>query len=136
MDLGKIPLFEAITRRMSWLGERQSVLSQNIANADTPGYTAKDVKAPDFGKLVANAGQRLPMTVTSPKHVTPVHDGGQFRTEAQKPGERAPNGNSVKLEEQMMKVSDTVNDYALTTSLYRQQLGLFKLVLGRSSSGS
>ena len=135
MDLGKIPLFEAITRRMSWLGERQAVLSQNIANADTPNYTAKDVKPPDFAQLMASASQRLPMTVTSPAHIIPVHEGGDFRTVAQKAGERAPNGNSVQIEEQMMKVSDTVNDYALTTSLYRQQLGLLKLVLGRSTTG-
>ena len=135
MDLGKIPLFEAITRRMSWLGERQAVLSQNIANADTPGYAAKDVKPPNFAELVAKSTQRLPMAVTSPAHIVPVHEGGAFRAVADKAGERAPNGNSVSLEDQMMKVSDTVNDFALTTSLYRQQLGLLKLVLGRSSSG-
>ncbi len=135
MDLGKIPLFEAITRRMSWLGERQTVLSQNIANADTPGYLAKDVKPPDFAELVGKASQRLPMVVTSPAHIVPAHEGGAFRTVADKPGERAPNGNAVQLEQQMMKVTDTVNDYALTTSLYRQQFGLLKLVLGRSPTG-
>ena len=135
MDLSKIPIFEAIAKRMSWLGERQSVLAQNVANSDTPGYAARDVKAPDFAKLVAHAGERLPLVTTAPGHIVPVHDGGQFSLVKEKTDERAPNGNSVSLEDQMMKISDTANDYALTTSLLRQQLGLIKLVLGRSPSG-
>jgi len=134
MDLSKIPLLEAITRRMSWLGERQSVLAQNVANADTPGYTARDVKAPSFAELVGGTPQKLPMAVTSPGHITPVSDGGSFTLVAQKSSERSINGNAVQLEDQMMKISDTANDYALTTSLYRQQLGLIKTALGHGSS--
>jgi flagellar basal-body rod protein FlgB len=135
MDLSKIPLFEAITRRMAWLGERQGVLAQNVANADTPGYVAQDVKPPSFAELLSGAGGRLKLATTAPGHVVPVQAGDSFRLAPQKVTERAPNGNAVQLEDQMMKISDTANDYALTTSLYRQQLGLFKLVLGRSSSG-
>ncbi len=134
MDISKIPLLEAITRRMSWLGERQSVLAQNVANADTPGYTAKDVAPPSFGELVSGAASRLPMAVTSPGHIIPASAAGSFKITPQKASERAPNGNAVQLEDQMMKISDTANDYALTTSLYRQQLGLIKLALGHGSS--
>lgn len=135
MDLNKIPLFEAITKRMSWLGERQTVLAQNVANADTPGYTAQDVKPPSFAELLGQSAQRLPMLVSDPGHIVPVHDGGAFELEPQKTGERAPNGNSVALEDQMMKISDTANDYALTTSLYRDQLNMLKTALGKGSSG-
>ena len=135
MDLTKVPLLEAITRRMAWLGDRQSVLSQNVANADTPGYVAKDVKAPSFAELVSGASARLPMAVTEPGHMVPVQGNGGFKLVAQKTPERSPDGNGVQLETQMMKISDTANDYALTTSLYRQQLGLFKLVLGQNNGG-
>jgi flagellar basal-body rod protein FlgB len=133
MDLTKIPLLEAMTKRMSWLGERQSVLAQNIANADTPGYVAKDVQPPSFAELVTGAAAKLPMAVTEPGHITPVSDDGGFKITGNKPKERSLDGNAVQLEDQMMKVSDTANDYALTTSLYRQQLGLIKLALGHSS---
>ena len=37
-----------LRERMSWLNARQDVLSQNVANADTPGYTARDLKPLDF----------------------------------------------------------------------------------------
>ncbi|MEK9971209.1 MAG: flagellar basal body protein, partial [Ferrovibrio sp.] len=43
MDLDKINVIKAITRRMDWLGERQRVLAENVANADTPGYKPKDL---------------------------------------------------------------------------------------------
>lgn len=135
MDLSRIPLFAAITQRMTWLGERQGVLAQNVANADTPGYVAQDVKAPSFAELVSGASGRLALATTQPAHMVPVRAGGSFKLEPQKVTERAPNGNAVQIEDQMMKISDTANSYALTTSLYTQQLGLFKLVLGRSSSG-
>jgi len=133
MDLSKIPIFEAMAKRMAWLGERHAVLAQNVANADTPGYIAKDLKAPDFSALVAHAGAKLGIAVTDARHIVPAGATGSFKQEPQKSGERAPDGNGVRLEDQMMKISDTANDFALTTSLYRQQLGLLKLVLGRGS---
>ena len=45
MNLPDIPLFAMLRERMSWLNQRQGVLSQNVANADTPGYGARDLKA-------------------------------------------------------------------------------------------
>jgi flagellar basal-body rod protein FlgB len=135
MDIGKIPLLEAITRRMSWLGERQSVLAENVANADTPGYVAKDVKPPSFAELVSGAPQKLPLATTNPGDMQPPGDKSGFEVVSPPTGERAPDGNAVSLGAQMMKISDTANDYALTTSLYRQQLGLLKMVLGNGGSG-
>ena len=37
-----------LQQRMTWLSQRQNVLSQNVANADTPGYAAHDLKPLDF----------------------------------------------------------------------------------------
>jgi flagellar basal-body rod protein FlgB len=37
-----------ISRRMDWLSQRQTVLSQNVANADTPNYQPRDLKTLDF----------------------------------------------------------------------------------------
>jgi flagellar basal-body rod protein FlgB len=132
MDLSQIPLFDAISKRLSWLGERQSVLAQNIANADTPGYVAMDVKAPDFAGLVAGAGTRLPLLRTDPADIVPV---GHFEQVAQPVTESAPNGNAVQLEDQMMKISNNASDHALTISLYKKQLALVKMALGQSPTG-
>ena len=67
MDLNKIPLFASITRRMDWLNQRQGVLAQNIANADTPNYTAQDLKPLGFRDFLD--GGRVQMAATDIKHI-------------------------------------------------------------------
>src|SRR3546814_18597394 len=69
MDLDRVDLLKAITRRMEWLGERQRVLSENIANADTPGYQAKDLKQVSFSDLVKGSQPGLTARVTQPDHI-------------------------------------------------------------------
>ena len=58
MDLPAIPLLSMLKERMSWLNQRQNVLSQNVANIDTPGYTARDLKPVDFEKALKAAGKK------------------------------------------------------------------------------
>ena len=63
--------------KMSWLEARQDVLSQNVANADTPGYAARDLKPMDFASLLKKANGAVPasgLMVTDPRHiaVTPL----------------------------------------------------------------
>jgi flagellar basal-body rod protein FlgB len=136
MDLTQIPLFEALSKRMGWLNQRQAVLAENVANADTPGYLAQDLHAPDFGNLVAGAmGGDLTLVTTDPGHITPHQNTGGFKKIAT-PGERSVTGNSVSLEGEMMKVSQNASDYSMVESLYRAQLGLIKTVLGSNSGGS
>ena len=65
MDLTQIPLFEMLTRRMSWLNERQKVLAQNIANADTPHYVPRDLEPLDFESLTRSNRLSSPLTKSS-----------------------------------------------------------------------
>jgi flagellar basal-body rod protein FlgB len=133
MDLGRIPLFAALTKRMGWLAERQSVLAQNVANADTPGYAARDLRPADFGALVAGGKAPLALAVTQPAHLAPKSEGGAFGV-VTTGGERSLNGNAVSLEQEMMKVSQTASDYSLMTSLYRKHLSLLKSAIGHGGS--
>ena len=64
MDLNKLDIFRLTNSKMGWLSERQTVLAQNIANADTPGYKAKDLKVPDFSSML-NTGRDIPVVKTS-----------------------------------------------------------------------
>jgi flagellar basal-body rod protein FlgB len=59
MDLPGIGLFRMISQQLHWLGQRQEVLSQNVANADTPGYQARDLQPLAFGRCAA-AGRAAP----------------------------------------------------------------------------
>ena len=54
-----------MAKRLSWLGERQQVLANNVANADTPGYRARDLKALSFKKVLGGEGAKLGMAATN-----------------------------------------------------------------------
>ena len=58
MTTQSIALFKAIGAKMEYLSQRQNIISQNIANADTPGYQPKDLKPVDFGQTVKNIRSR------------------------------------------------------------------------------
>lgn len=131
MDFSKIPLFSAMTRRMTWLGQRQQVLAQNIANADTIGYGAQDLKEPAFNDLLRGVRSGVTLATTAPRHIAGAGAGAPV-VERAPDTERTTSGNSVVLEDQMMKVSKTAMDFQLTTNLYRKHLGMIKTVLGRN----
>jgi flagellar basal-body rod protein FlgB len=58
MGFADIPLLNQIKGRMTWLDARQQVVAQNVANADTPGYVARDLKAPtDFARAMREDGR-------------------------------------------------------------------------------
>ncbi len=124
-----------MAKRLSWLAQRQQVLANNVANADTPGYRARDLKALDFRKMLGGEGAKLEMAATNAAHLA-----GQSRKPA--PGaveekvdshEIVTSGNSVSLEEEMMKVGKTMMDYQLTTSLYGKHIKMIKTALGRGN---
>jgi len=133
MDFSKLALFSAMSKRMNWLSERQQVLAQNIANADTPGYGAQDLKEPQFGELLRGAGGRLAMVTTSSAHLGGANSAKPVM-ERSADSEKKASGNSVVLEDQMIKVSKTAMDFQLTTNLYRKHLGMIKTALGRGGS--
>jgi flagellar basal-body rod protein FlgB len=137
MDLNKMPLFAMATKRMGWLARRQEVLSQNVANADTPNFVPHDLKAQKFRSLLKAAGGGdgvAPVTLarTEPGHIAPRQDPGKFRDAKDREDyETAPSGNAVVLEEQLMKVSETQTDYRMATSLYHKHISMIKDALGR-----
>ena len=126
MDLTKIPLFAAMAKRMQWLSARQSVIAENVANANTPGFRASDLKPMDFAKVLGGQTGSLQLAATDPAHITASSgsvNGSEFIQMVTSP-------NSVSLEEQMMKVSQTATDYAFTTGLYQKQISLIKDAIG------
>ena len=131
MDLSKIPLFEMLTRRMSWLSQRQEVLAHNIANADTPDFAARDLEPLDFRRALHDAGPATPARTHA------AHLGGAAKPQAFRDivprgrYETTPSGNGVVLEEQLMQVAETQVDYQLVTNLYRKHVDMIKSALGR-----
>lgn len=128
---GKPGLFNLLGQRMEWLGQRQKVLAQNIANADTPDYVPHDLKPQEFRRMVErNAGGMLKPVATQAGHIQTSSLKADTRGVEQKERyETAPSGNAVVVEEQLIKVAQTQSDYSAITNLYKKQVAMVKMAL-------
>ena len=126
------PLMQMLTTQMRYTTQRQGVLAQNIANADTPGYQARDLKAPDFSQELAKHTGPAPVALarTSGKHFSGnVPSPFRLHTDPA-PGEISPTGNSVSLEDQMAKISEIGTEYQVASSLMKKFTGMYRAALG------
>src|SRR5580700_2770548 len=64
MPITDIPILSMLRERMEWHQERQRVLAENVANADTPNYRAHDLAPPDFDRVLRSAAISLARTET------------------------------------------------------------------------
>ena len=136
MDLSQIPLFQMLRGRLGYLSDRQKLIAENVANADTPGYAPHDLKPFSFqaqmqAQGLAATGGASTMAVTNPGHMLPPH-AGAARTVATKPvaakdSETTLDGNSVVLEEEMLKMGQARMDYDAAISFYQKSLNLIRL---------
>lgn len=133
----KFNVMEALGRRIDWLAQRQTVLADNVANADTPGYKPQDLKAPQFESVLKRALRPMSPQVTHEGHIdasVPPRRDPEAET-SRETYETAPSGNAVVIEEQMVKVADTQMSYREMTALYRKNGGLYKMALGGGGGG-
>jgi flagellar basal-body rod protein FlgB len=133
MNLTSVPLLDVLRERMSWLSARQNVLSQNVANADTPGYSAVDLKPVDFEKVLQQSTEPAAfqggLVVTDPNHIatTPSTASGYQSTTGGDGTDQADN--SVSVEEEMMKVADTQAQYQAATNIYAKAISMMRTAI-------
>lgn len=131
-------LFQAIGSKMKFLQQRQTLISGNIANANTPNYKPLDLTPVDFGrvldKVLDNSGRsQVRLAATRSGHVGANELNRTRSDEQDETYEVTPSGNAVILEEQSVKAGQTQGDYALMTAIYRKNAGMLMTALGRNS---
>lgn len=132
MDTQGISLLGALKTRMNWLGDRQKVVAENVANASTPGFKPHDMSAQDFGALVQ--GQQpegnLGLTMTNSMHMapeTPFSPGAKVVTSLD--SETTMDGNSVVLEEQMLKMAESRLQFQAAVGFYEKSLNMVRMAI-------
>jgi flagellar basal-body rod protein FlgB len=136
MAITDVPILSMLRTKMSWAQERQKVLTQNVANSDTPNYRGRDLVAPKFDDAVSVATrpvEQVTLTATSPGHIGggfSLSGASKYATE-KKGYDVRPGGNSVNLEDEMMKVAANQMEYQAATALYSRSLTLLKVALGK-----
>lgn len=112
--MSQIYLFGLAARQAEWLTNRQTVVAENVANADTPGYRAKDIKS--FSDIMETTS--LQMAGTDRMHLAAA--GGRPAGVEETRSERwdvTHSGNTVSLEQELMKAGEVSRDYTLNTSI-------------------
>lgn len=129
-----LAVLQALKSKLRFHETRQKVLAENVANAETPGYAARDIKAPDFFRMAVHgeSGEGVATALTNPMHIAgPRITAGAIRPKDIGGYEVTPDGNAVSLEDQMMKVTSNQMDYQVASSLYQRSLGLLKTAVGK-----
>jgi len=133
MPISNIPLFSMLRTRMQWHQERQKVLAENVANADTPNFRSRDLVPLKFDRTTP-AAPGVTLVRTSAGHQAPAGSaagGNSFESARNVGQEIRPTGNAVSLEEEMIKVAANQMDFQAATALYTRSLGLIKTALGK-----
>ena len=131
MPISNIPIFSMLRTKMQWHQERQRLLSENVANADTPRFQARDLTPVKFDQPAATGVTHVGLARTDPAHLAGASASNQFTPDRNGRYEIRPTGNAVNLEEEMLKVAGNQMDYQAATALYGRSLGLIKSALGK-----
>jgi flagellar basal-body rod protein FlgB len=135
MDFNDLAVFRMAKTKMDWIAQRQKVLAQNVANADTPEYRARDLKEPDFKRMALDAIEKqVPQTVTNPGHIkAALPDSGPFREfHDRHTWESSIDDNPVVVEEQVQKIARSKSQYELALRLIGKNITMLRTALGRS----
>lgn len=127
MSITDIPLLNQIKGRLGWLDDRQRVISQNVANSDTPGYVARDLKAPsDFAEALKTGGG-LKMVATNVHHIAPAGQAARFQAVVTPDSETTLDGNAVVVEEQMLKMAESRMAYDAAIGFYQKSMQMIRM---------
>ncbi|MFN3276979.1 FlgB family protein [Paracoccus hibiscisoli] len=108
---------------------RHIEVARNIANADTPGYRARDMQP--FSEAYRKADGTGPLRVSNARHLdSPAWSPGGARV-IETAGPVSPNGNSVSLEDQMVRAAEVKSHHDRSLAIYRSGLDLVRSSLGR-----
>lgn len=112
-------------------GARMGVVAQNVAHADTPGYRAKDVAS--FDASYHRDGAPLALRATRAGHLTGSDAGDAMALHMRRKSlAGAPNGNSVSLEQEMVKAAQARQDHDMALTIYRNTSSILRASLGRN----
>ncbi|MEL6093892.1 flagellar basal body rod protein FlgB [Bartonella schoenbuchensis] len=114
--MDSVNLFDIANKQADWLTVRQKAIASNVANANTPGYKARDVQ--DFPTVLQN--QTISMAVTNVRHIDLTDNGMEAQAiRSENIMEITHSGNNVDLEEEMRKGGEVNREMSLNTSIVK-----------------
>lgn len=121
-----------LERAMDVRLERQNVLAANIANADTPGYRARDIDVTQAMATATNAVPELPPmpqmegTLVAPHR--PEQASSAIASHAVPEGSAGLDGNSVDLDRTLVGLAENAVQYGAATRAASKKLAILRYV--------
>ena len=129
MDL-KLSVLRLASDLAAHAAARQGVIAENVAHADTPGYKARDVE--NFAALHETTELAFQARATRPGHLGFGSDERGFEArEVNAFGAESPNGNTVALEDQMMRAAEVRQSHELAMGVYQKSMDILRSGLGK-----
>jgi flagellar basal-body rod protein FlgB len=124
------PVLNVLQKGLEASSMRQQVLSNNVANIDTPNFKRSDV---DFqavlGAVLGEKSGALSMNLTSSKHIPGLADGGGSGIVTDQATSLRNDGNNVDVDREMSNVAENGLYYNSLTRAISSQLGLLRMVI-------
>lgn len=125
---------ELLFEQLNFRGERQKVISSNIANIDTPEYKTKELKFED-SLSKANKEHNLKLSITHNMHMKPLDDfdNNDFSVYEVKGLVEQNDGNNVNLDTQMSEMSKNSVMFNAVQNSIKKDSAWFKTMIDASS---
>ena len=114
--MAPIHLFDLTAQQARWLSVRQSLVAANVANANTPGFVGRDVVP--FQSVFNDTSIRMAATDAGHIGVDPLAS-EQATVEDESRWETTHSGNTVSLENEMMKAGEVNRAFSLNASVVK-----------------
>jgi flagellar basal-body rod protein FlgB len=126
----KLAVFETAYSMAVHAGQKQAVIAQNVANADTPGFVARDL--PSFQEIFAsNEGGLTQQRATRPGHLHGLNGADVESMIREDRTFAAPDGNTVSLETEMLRGADAKRQHDKSLAIYQSAMNILRASLGR-----
>lgn len=130
--LEDLTLFAMAQKSLNYLARREAVLSENVANADTPGFRSKDLAPLSFKDVLTPPAPPIKAVTTNPMHISPAVEPTSFEVlKDQDPVESKPDGNTVQVDDQMQKIGEAKGKYDMAINLFMKHLSMLKTALDK-----
>lgn len=124
------PVLNVLQKGLEASSLRQQVLSDNVANIDTPNFKRSDV---DFqavlGAALGEKSETLALKISSPKHIPGHALGGGSVIVTDQTTSMRNDGNNVDVDHEMSNVAENGLYYNSLTRAITSQLGLLRMVI-------
>jgi flagellar basal-body rod protein FlgB len=121
----------AATLSLDGLSQRQNIISNNIANVDTPGYRAQELDFESVMKRALRSQGSIQLSATNGAHLG-VANGKRINQVTERPGGTArADGNNVDIDTELMEMSVTGIQYQAVSQELSKKLSLLKTIASR-----